>query len=141
MTLTPFRRARGLRRGAFTLLEVLVVVAILVALAGVASIYVFRYLDDSKKDKAKLDIRAIDHAVKAYSLRYDNPPEQLAQLLQPPDGGKPFLEGGAAAITDPWGRPYTYSAAGGVGAGGEPQPIISCQPPDGSQPISNVGGR
>ena len=38
-------RRSALRREAFTLLEVLVVVAILVVLASVAGIYFFRYLE------------------------------------------------------------------------------------------------
>ena len=42
-------RLRRVPRAAFTLLEVLIVVAIIVVLAGVSSIYVFRYLEDAKE--------------------------------------------------------------------------------------------
>jgi prepilin-type N-terminal cleavage/methylation domain-containing protein len=42
MVLRPQHPTKAATRSAFTLLEVLIVVAILVVLAGVSSIYVFR---------------------------------------------------------------------------------------------------
>ena len=59
MLLTTIRTARqraenrAVRRAAFTLLEVLIVVAILVILASAASIALFRYLEDAKVGRAK----------------------------------------------------------------------------------------
>ena len=128
------RRLATRSRSAFTLLEVLVVVAILVVLAGVASISILRYLDDAKKDKARLDIRAIEQASKAYYTKSGgNWPENLGLLIQPPDGGRPFLENGLAAITDPWGNTYTYDPASGNGE----KPLIGTTAPDG-QVITNL---
>ena len=48
------RRNRVTRRAAFTLLEVLVVVAILVILAGVGVVATTRYLEDARKSRAQL---------------------------------------------------------------------------------------
>ncbi len=116
-------------RRAFTLLEVLVVVAILVVLATVASISILRYLEDARKDKAKLDIRAIEQACKAYYTKSGGYwPENLALLVQPPDGGRPFLENGLQAITDPWGQQYLYDPSSGNGE----KPLIGTKAPDGS---------
>ena len=114
------------RRAAFTLLEVLVVVAILVVLASVASIYVFRYLEDSKKDKAKMDIMALDKAVKTYQIKNDNYlPESLQQVIQ-------FIENqDQSKLIDPWGKPYQYQADNSIGIA-----YISTTAPDGT-PIDN----
>jgi general secretion pathway protein G len=105
--------SRVAARAAFTLMEVLVVVAILVILASVAGVYVFRNLEDARKDKAKIDCENIAKACDLYRLRNnDAPPPSLEQLIAPPDGGKPFLDGGQAALMDPWGKPYSYDPSG-----------------------------
>lgn len=108
MILKNVQRRRLDRREAFTLLEVLVVVAILVVLASVSSIYVFRYLDDSKKNKAMLQAKNIQTAAKAFMLNSgDLPTPQL--LINPGGGQKPYLEGGNEAIMTPWGGQYSLS--------------------------------
>jgi general secretion pathway protein G len=92
------------RRRAFTLLEVLVVVAILVILASVAGIYVFKQLDDAKESKAKLDMKTLETVFEAYTARNGGtPPQSLAELV-------PDLKQGQAALIDPWGNPYQFQA-------------------------------
>jgi len=118
-SLRPIVRER--RRNAFTLLEVLVVVAIVVVLASVSSVYVFRYLADAKKDQAFLQAKNIEKAAKAYMTKQETDPEMdpltsIVQLVQPSKGA-PFLEGGASAVTDPWGKQFSVSE--GSGANGE----------------------
>jgi len=108
------------RRLAFTLMEVLVVVAILVILAGAASIYVFGELDRAKDDRAKADVQTLTRACGTYRLHNnDSFPESLEQLLQAPDGGKPTLES-SDMILDPWGKPYRYDASGANNKGLQP---------------------
>jgi len=91
------RRNRVSRRAAFTLLEVLVVVAILVILAGVGVVATTRYLEDARKSKAQLGCNGLATAVESY---YANPqsgnqyPTQLQELLAPPFGGTSFLRNG-----------------------------------------------
>jgi len=120
MIIRPQSPPRVVRRTAFTLLEVLIVVAIIVVLAGVSSIYVFRYLEDAKEGAAKSGIKTIETACISYELKIGSLPGSLNDLLQPPDGGKPYLQGGAESITDPWGKQFQYDASGGRNGGQKP---------------------
>ena len=60
-------QARAVARGAFTLMEVLVVVAILVVLAGVGGVVYIKYLDKAKEDAARTQIKVLDEAVMAHN--------------------------------------------------------------------------
>jgi len=124
-------RRPGLRtREAFTLLEVLVVVAILVILASVAGISVFRYLEDAKADATVLKMQALERACKNYVAKNDgNWPQDLSLLIAPPDGAEPFIDGGALAIQSAWGTPIAYSIE--AGPGGEQTPVFRSQSADG----------
>ena len=112
----------------FTLMEVLVVVAILVILAGTASVFVFRYLDDAKMNRAKADVRTIESACVGYKLNTGNFPDNLQELVQPPDNHKPYLNS-ADDITDPWGKLYSYDPSGPNHNGLKPD--VSTTSPDG----------
>jgi general secretion pathway protein G len=105
------REERALARGGFTLMEMLVVVAILVVLAGSAVPIYMKYLDDAKKDRAKVDVKTLSTVVDTYMVKYGDPPASLEVLCQPPpEGGRPYLE--TSALIDPWNRPYMYTAQG-----------------------------
>jgi len=93
------------RRHAFTLMEVLVVVAILVVLAGIG-VAVFRYMDTGKEGAAKMQIKLIENAVMSYNLEHKQFPESLVLLAQPSEGKAAYLK--PKDLTDPWGRPYEY---------------------------------
>jgi general secretion pathway protein G len=111
MLVRRHNRRRDDRLG-FTLMEVLVVVAILVILAGTASVFVFRYLDQAKDDRARADVKTIETACTAYKLRNGDYPSSLQVLVTPDDGSaKPYLDS-AEAILDPWGKPYQYDPSG-----------------------------
>jgi general secretion pathway protein G len=128
------------RRSAFTLLEVLVVVAILVILAGVGVVATTRYLEDSRKSRAQLQCRTIATAMEAY---HTNPssngeyPSSMQQLVTPPWGGSSYLRDPQADMTDPWGRQgfnITMTSTDGT----TEIPMVTCQAPDGVH-ISNFG--
>jgi general secretion pathway protein G len=133
------RRNRVSRRAAFTLLEVLVVVAILVILAGVGVVATTRYLEDARKSKAQLGAKGLEQAVMAY---YANPqsgnnyPENLNELLAPPFGGSSFLKNGQEDLIDPWGKPYQFQFI--TGQDGAQMPLVYTTAPDGT-PISQFG--
>lgn len=113
------RERRRSDRAAFTLMEVLVVVAILVILAGTASIFVFKALDDAKEQRCQSDVHTLTEACKMFRLRNESFPESLDQLLQPPEGGKPYLDN-ADFIRDPWSQPYKYDPNGANNGGLRP---------------------
>lgn len=127
---TPAVRSRTTRRAAFTLLEVLVVVAILVILAGVASISIFRYLEDAKVGRAKNDMRVIEGAYKKYYMEKSEWPQDVSQIA-------PQLEAGQASLLDPWGNPYTVQVVDMQQADGQSvqRPVVYCQPPGGKPQI------
>jgi len=93
-------------RAAFTLMEMLVVVAIIVMLAGLSTWGYMRYLETTKLGKAKMDISHISGAVDAYKSETGDYPPNLQVLLEARDGLPAALE--AKDIVDPWGKPYVY---------------------------------
>jgi general secretion pathway protein G len=123
------RQAKATRRAAFTLLEVLIVVAILVILAGSASIAVFKYLEDAKVGRAKADMRQIEQAIQKMYMESGG--------TNWPQNGDPGvasnLTQGQAGMISPWQTPYQWSIMpvnNPDGSQGE-RPVITCQYPKG----------
>jgi len=120
---------RGDRRAAFTLMEVLVVVAILVVLAGVGVPLYLNYLENAKKDIAKTTATSLGQACQSYAIRYGSLPDNLRDLLTPPNNDKAMIE--EKMLHDPWGKEFTYQQQGQYnGAMGKPD--ISTTAPDGT---------
>ncbi len=127
--LVPGTGPNRLRR-AFTLLEVLVVVAILLILASVGTIAAVNYLANAKVSEAKLKMSSVANAVKTYQLSNNGDlPDSLNVLIAPTEG-KPLLEGGQTAITDPWGNPFQLKQVADQ-VSGSPRVVIFTTSPDG----------
>ena len=109
MKLSTTRRHNA-RRSAFTLLEVLVVVAILVILASVGIVATTRYLEDARKSQAQLRCQGIAQAAEAYLIHPANTGGQQPQVndLVNPGFGTSFLKNGEADLKTPW--PSTAAA-------------------------------
>ena len=123
MILQPLER-RGARRAAFTLMEVLVVAVILVIMAGTASVFVFRYLEEAKVDRATMDIVTLTTAANTYKLKNGGtPPENLEQVLPYVTGNDP------SSLIDPWRNRYQYQV---MEINGQQTIVISTTAPDGS---------
>jgi type II secretory pathway pseudopilin PulG len=115
-------------------MEVLVVVAILVILASVASVVVFRYLEESKENVARLTIQKIETAVTAYRISHGDYPESLEVLILA-EGNKPAaLE--EKDLRDPWQRPYIYEPTNLHPQTGKPR--ISSQGSVPGDPVSAI---
>jgi general secretion pathway protein G len=107
-------------RRAFTLIELIVVIAIIATLAAVVAPAVFRNVGDAKVGAAKSQIEVFALALNAYRLDNDNFPttEQGLESLRtsptigdpPPNWRGPYLS--RIVPLDPWGRPYIYIAPG-----------------------------
>ena len=100
------RTKRRDARHAFTLMEMLVVVAIIVMLAGLGAWGYMRYLENARESKAKLDVTHIGQAVEAYKVEMGDYPDSLQTLTQPYENKPAPLE--AKDIVDPWNQPYVY---------------------------------
>jgi len=118
-------------RGAFTLMELLIVVAIIVVLAGIGGFLIFPLLNESKENIALAKSKTLANAVQMHVLSGENYPSSVDELLQPPSG-KP-AKVNAEACQDPWGHPYQIGPADASGV-----PYIYTQGPDGKV-ISNFG--
>jgi general secretion pathway protein G len=129
------RQSRALVRTGFTLMEMLVVVAILVVLAGAAVPIYMNYLERAKVDRAWADAKTLAAAAEAYKLSHEgNPPTSLADLTtQDPVTGKSYLE--PSALKDPWKNDYRYAAVGTHGSTGRPE--VSSGGPNGSMEIGS----
>jgi general secretion pathway protein G len=100
------------RRTAFTLMEMLVVVAIIVALAGIGGFFFLGALEDAKVDTARTTIKGtLTPACEAYAIKHNGFPDSLQQLLVKDEMGGPYLKS-ADFLMDPWGHPYTYDKSG-----------------------------
>jgi general secretion pathway protein G len=123
-------------RAAFTLMEMLVVVAIIVALAGLAIYAFLPQLENSKKKAAQVKATTLSTAAKNYYIDHGQYPGQLQLLLKKDDKGGPYIDN-SDALKDPWGNEFQYNASATNVETGEQQPEISTRAPDGTT-ISNL---
>jgi len=113
------------RRSAFTLLEVLVVVAIILVLASVATVSVMQLLKDSKGDAAKMNAVNLEKSVQTYIIKNPDvaPPQDINEVLKYVDGNDP------SKLIDPWGTPYQ------IGYNETGKAYVFCQNPDTGETI------
>jgi len=107
------------RRAAFTLLEVLIVVAIIVMLAGAGVYYFLQRLESAKIDTAQAECKAIAAQCSMYYADYGQFPPNLETLTQvQPDGRGAYIP--PEKLLDPWKKPYQYDPAGPMNGGNQP---------------------
>lgn len=102
------------RRSGVTILEVLVVLAIIGMIAAVVGPRVVGYLSRAKTETASLQVDQLRNALQLFYIdlgRYPGTAEGLPALMNSP-GGSPDWSGpylsSDDALTDPWGRDYIY---------------------------------
>ncbi|MGH7503333.1 MAG: type II secretion system major pseudopilin GspG [Longimicrobiales bacterium] len=121
---SPARRIRP--RSGFTLIEILVVIAVISLLAALVAPNVFRHVGAAKDATAKSQMEMLGAALDAYRLdngRYPTTAQGLEALWEEPAANPrpsnwrgPYLR--KAVPMDPWSNPYVYVAPGAANPSG-----------------------
>ena len=132
------RRSRRRQRKGFTLLELMLVLAILVVLGGTVTLYFSGLRKGADADTAKSQMSILKTAVQAYQLHTGKYPTDLQGLVSPPsdlvDPSKwrgPYLDTDEVPL-DPWGQPYQFQHAPSQAGGTRDVLQFSSAGPDGA---------
>lgn len=124
-------------RSGFSIMEILIYIAIVGLLASVGIPGLIRWYENSKKSATRTTLMNVKQSVTAYYLDTNKYPNQLEDLIEKPQNIKnwsgPYLEGDELP-DDGWGNPlyykptpgqkhpyelYSYGASGPEGDGDE----------------------
>lgn len=89
------RCKRWLRRRGFTLLELLIVMAIISTLSTIGFVYYRKFIEETKEKKAISDINEIANRIEEFNQENGRYPDSLEEV-------------GMGDFKDPWGNPYLY---------------------------------
>lgn len=106
-----------------TLIEIMVVVAIIGSIAALVTVNVLDYLDESKVDTTKIEIKNVEGALEQFKRKhgfYPTTEQGLAALVEKPTTGRVpdnYPKGGylKKVPKDAWGNDFIYTSPGGTG--------------------------
>lgn len=101
----PSRLYSSINQYGFQLLELIIAMAIISILAGIAYPSYTQYADKANNETAAADIQMITLAIERYFVNNNQFPDNLAQI-------------GLANHLDPWGKPYQYLRIAGANLNG-----------------------
>ena len=103
------------RNKAFTLIELLAVIAILGLIAAFAVPQVLKWVSGARSDSARIQIEALGGSIDLYRLEVGSYPPILEALVEKPQGSErwngPYLRK-KKIPKDPWGYDYVYRYPG-----------------------------
>lgn len=113
------RRRMNRKRRGFTLMELLLVMAILVIMASMVSFAFLGFQADATADATRHQISTLKQACKAYKMKIQRFPSKLEDLIDRPSNvpaskwTRPFLDEDSIPadrrIVDSWGNAFTYN--------------------------------
>lgn len=115
--MTRVRTRRTARRG-FTLMELLLVMAILVIMASMVTYAFMNFQTNAQRDAAMSQISTLSTACKMYKMNVGTFPNTLADLVVVPSGMQPnqwrgpYLDA-TTLPKDPWGSDYVLGQNNG----------------------------
>jgi general secretion pathway protein G len=114
-TIRAMNRAmpKAIARG-FTLIEMVMVIALIGIVMGVVGNYAFQRFNQGKYDAGKLGVRSLSGKIEIFIVQNGNAPQSLNDLVTRPgnaqDWNGPYAKD--SDLKDPFGHPYTYKAPG-----------------------------
>lgn len=107
---------RNRRRSGFTLLELMLVLAILVVLGGVVIVNIGGAQDDAYQRTTQVTLDNLKNSIRMYRVKVNQMPESLEELVSGPSDpnkkamfGEPIIE---EIPKDGWGNDLTYTLNG-----------------------------
>jgi len=100
-------------RAAFTLMEMMLVLAIIALLIAIGAVTLGEVDENAKFTTADAQINTIKTAVQMYKTNNRSLPPSLEALVKPPANArvkKPYIE--ENGIIDPWGTKYQFRSPG-----------------------------
>lgn len=94
----------------FTLIEIMIVLAIIGLLAAMLAPNFMGVLQGGRVDTAKMEIRTLETSLLNYNIRHGRYPttdEGLEKLIE-----EGYIQDKGNALIDPWGNPYHYRYPG-----------------------------
>ena len=112
------KQKKTMRRKSFTMIEIVVVIVILVALASIATPLYMNHIKKANIGTAKTQIKLLEDALAGYKLdvgTYPSTEDGLQALMtNPGDSEKwkgPYIKGGTIPL-DPWDNEYVFKKPG-----------------------------